>query len=49
MAKVVLHVYDVTNCASSKASDAVIKLNRFTKDAIGFGGIFHGGVEVRRI
>ena len=36
--EVVLHVYDVTK--------TVRKINRFFKDGVGVGGIFHSAVQV---
>jgi len=43
-------VYDVTNAPSGRVGDvtnkAVAAFNRVAKDALGLGGVFHGGVEV---
>jgi len=46
--EVVLHVYDVTKprSDSEKANNTVRKINRFFKDGIGVGGIFHSAVQV---
>ena len=46
MSLVTLHVYDITNTQYEAANSAIQNLNRFTKDALGAGGIFHGAVEV---
>lgn len=46
MVEVVLHVYDVTNCASDKTNNTIVKINKFLKDGIGLGGIFHCAVQV---
>ena len=46
MSLVTLHVYDITNTQYEAANTAIQNLNRFTKDALGAGGIFHGAVEV---
>eukprot|EP00230_Micromonas_polaris_P003365 CAMPEP_0119211584 /NCGR_PEP_ID=MMETSP1327-20130426/3042_1 /TAXON_ID=38833 /ORGANISM="Micromonas pusilla, Strain RCC2306" /LENGTH=185 /DNA_ID=CAMNT_0007208721 /DNA_START=88 /DNA_END=642 /DNA_ORIENTATION=- len=46
MSLVTLHVYDITNTSYESANAAITNLNRFTKDALGAGGIFHGAVEV---
>ena len=40
-----LHVYDITNSANETTNNAIQRLNGVTRD-IGFGGIFHGGLEV---
>ena len=45
MSLVTLHVYDITNTQYDAANSAIQNLNRFTKDALGAGGIFHGAVE----
>ncbi|PUZ43095.1 hypothetical protein GQ55_9G634400 [Panicum hallii var. hallii] len=44
--EVVLHVYDVTKTGSEKTDNTVRKINRFFKDGIGVGGIFHSAVQV---
>ncbi|TVU12978.1 hypothetical protein EJB05_46645 [Eragrostis curvula] len=41
--EVVAHVYDVANAGSDAA---VLHINRFFKDAIGLGGIFHTAIQV---
>ena len=46
MSLVTLHVYDITNTQYDTANAAIQGLNRFTKDTLGAGGIFHGAVEV---
>jgi len=46
MSLVTLHVYDITNTTYETANNVIQGLNRFTKDALGAGGIFHGAVEV---
>ena len=46
MSLVTLHVYDITNTQYEAANTAIQNPNRFTKDALGAGGIFHGAVEV---
>lgn len=46
MSLVTLHVYDITNTQYETANAAIQGLNRFTKDTLGAGGIFHGAVEV---
>eukprot|EP00270_Netrium_digitus_P002434 TRINITY_DN12754_c0_g1_i5.p1 TRINITY_DN12754_c0_g1~~TRINITY_DN12754_c0_g1_i5.p1 ORF type:complete len:294 (+),score=59.81 TRINITY_DN12754_c0_g1_i5:30-884(+) len=46
MAKVSLHVYDVTNSPNVKTNNAIIQINKITRDTMGIGGIFHGAVEV---
>lgn len=46
MVEVVLHVYDVTNSASDKTNNTIVKINKFFKDGIGLGGIFHSAVQV---
>jgi hypothetical protein len=46
MSLVTLHVYDITNTSYETANAAIQGLNRFTKDTLGAGGIFHGAVEV---
>ncbi|XP_061342015.1 uncharacterized protein LOC133288303 [Gastrolobium bilobum] len=45
MAKVTLHIYDVTN-GSEKTNSTVLHINKFFKDGIGLGGIFHSAVQV---
>jgi hypothetical protein len=40
---VVAHVYDVANAGSDTT---VLHINRFFKDAIGLGGIFHTAIQV---
>ena len=42
---VLLHVYDVTNAASPAINATVSGLNRLTKDVLGLGGVFHGGMR----
>ncbi|XP_039135175.1 deubiquitinase DESI2-like [Dioscorea cayenensis subsp. rotundata] len=46
MKEVVLHIYDVTNSGSDKANNTILQINRFFKDGIGLGGIFHSAVQV---
>ncbi|RRT69208.1 hypothetical protein B296_00018784 [Ensete ventricosum] len=46
MKEVVAHVYDVTNSGSEKANNTILHINRFFKDGIGVGGIFHSAIEV---
>ncbi|VFQ58280.1 unnamed protein product [Cuscuta campestris] len=46
MTEVILHIYDVTNSASDKTNNTVLQINRFFKDGIGLGGIFHSAVQV---
>lgn len=46
MKEVILHIYDVTNSASDKTNNTVLQINRFFKDGIGLGGIFHSAVQV---
>lgn len=46
MSLVTLHVYDITNTQYEAANASIQGLNRFTKDILGAGGIFHGAVEV---
>ncbi|GJN01156.1 hypothetical protein PR202_ga18398 [Eleusine coracana subsp. coracana] len=41
--EVVAHVYDVANAGSDAT---VVHINRFFKDAIGLGGIFHTAIQV---
>ncbi|XP_062233817.1 deSI-like protein At4g17486 [Phragmites australis] len=41
--EVVAHVYDVANAGSDAT---VLHINRFFKDAIGLGGIFHTAIQV---
>ena len=43
---VVLHVYDVTNSDSEKTNNTITNINKFFKDGIGVGGIFHSAVQV---
>jgi hypothetical protein len=45
MAKVTLHVYDLTN-GSEKTNNTVVHINKIFKNGIGLGGIFHGAVQV---
>lgn len=47
--EVVAHVYDVASSGSSEGgggSTAILHVNRFFKDAIGLGGIFHTAIQV---
>ena len=46
MAKVSLHVYDITNSPDVKINERILQINKITKDTLGIGGIFHGAVEV---
>uniref|UniRef100_A0A1J3CC15 DeSI-like protein n=4 Tax=Noccaea caerulescens TaxID=107243 RepID=A0A1J3CC15_NOCCA len=46
MAEVVLHIYDVTNSGSEKTNNTILQINRFFKDGIGLGGIFHSAIQV---
>ncbi|KAG7617319.1 putative PPPDE putative peptidase domain-containing protein [Arabidopsis thaliana] len=46
MAEVVLHIYDVTNSGSEKTNNTIVQINRFFKDGIGLGGIFHSAIQV---
>lgn len=46
MSLVTLHVYDITNTQYETANASIQGLNRFTKDILGAGGIFHGAIEV---
>ncbi|KAL2920746.1 hypothetical protein RDABS01_012237 [Bienertia sinuspersici] len=46
MTDVVLHIYDVTNSGSVKTDSTIVQINKFFKDGIGFGGIFHSAVQV---
>lgn len=46
MAKVSLHVYDVTNSPNPKTNNAILQINRYARDTFGLGGVFHGAVEV---
>ncbi|KAK9665437.1 hypothetical protein RND81_14G112300 [Saponaria officinalis] len=46
MMDVVLHIYDVTNTGSEKTNSTITNINKFFKDGIGFGGIFHSAVQV---
>ncbi|KAF8097577.1 hypothetical protein N665_0285s0009 [Sinapis alba] len=41
MAEVVLHIYDVTNSGSE-----ILQIDRFYKDGIGPGGVFHSAIQV---
>uniref|UniRef100_A0A0A9CHX3 PPPDE domain-containing protein n=1 Tax=Arundo donax TaxID=35708 RepID=A0A0A9CHX3_ARUDO len=41
--EVVAHIYDVANAGSDAT---VLHINRFFKDAIGLGGIFHTAIQV---
>eukprot|EP00884_Botryococcus_braunii_P018666 jgi/Botrbrau1/5483/Bobra.27_1s0026.1 len=43
---VLLHVYDVTKTASDNTNTAIKRFNSVTRDVMGVGGVFHGGVEV---
>ncbi|KAJ1384984.1 PPPDE putative peptidase domain [Sesbania bispinosa] len=45
MAKVTLHIYDVTN-RSEKTNSTVVHINKIFKDGIGLGGIFHSALQV---
>ncbi|CAL4937379.1 unnamed protein product [Urochloa decumbens] len=44
--EVVLHVYDVTRTGSEKTDNTIRNINRFFKDGIRLGGIFHSAVQV---
>jgi hypothetical protein len=46
MTEVVLHIYDVTNSGSEKTNNTIVQINRFFKDGIGLGGIFHSAIQV---
>lgn len=46
MERVVLHVYDITNSPNDKTNETIVQINKFMRDGIGIGGIFHGAVEV---
>ncbi|VVA92652.1 unnamed protein product [Arabis nemorensis] len=46
MAEVVLHIYDVTNSGSEKTNNTILQINRFFKDGIGLGGIFHSALQI---
>lgn len=46
MTEVMLHVYDVTNSDSEKTNNTIVQINKFFKDGIGLGGIFHSAVQV---
>ncbi|KAK9672598.1 hypothetical protein RND81_12G111200 [Saponaria officinalis] len=46
MTDVVLHIYDVTNSGSEKTNNTIMNINKFFKDGIGLGGIFHSAVQV---
>ncbi|KAJ1385370.1 PPPDE putative peptidase domain [Sesbania bispinosa] len=45
MAKVTLHIYDVTN-RLEKTNSTVVHINKIFKDGIGLGGIFHSALQV---
>ncbi|CAK8573465.1 unnamed protein product [Lathyrus sativus] len=45
MAKVTLHVYDLTS-GSEKTNSTVVHINKIFKNGIGLGGIFHSAVQV---
>ncbi|XP_047325730.1 deSI-like protein At4g17486 [Impatiens glandulifera] len=44
--EVILHIYDVTNSESDKTNNTIVQINKFFKDGIGLGGIFHSAVQV---
>jgi len=46
MALVTLSVYDIKHPSNDNITSAVSRVNAFTRDAIGVGGIFHGAIEV---
>jgi hypothetical protein len=46
MSIVQLHVYDVTNTTSEVTNNVVKRFNKVTRDMMGIGGVFHGGLEV---
>ncbi|KAI7731136.1 hypothetical protein M8C21_013908 [Ambrosia artemisiifolia] len=46
MTEVILHIYDVTNSDSDKTNNTIVQINKFFKDGIGLGGIFHSAVQV---
>ncbi|XP_021765036.1 deSI-like protein At4g17486 [Chenopodium quinoa] len=46
MTDVVLHIYDVTNSGSDKTNNTIMHINKFFKDGIGLGGIFHSAIQV---
>ncbi|XP_076914483.1 uncharacterized protein LOC143573505 [Bidens hawaiensis] len=46
MSEVILHIYDVTNSDSDKTNNTIVQINKFFKDGIGLGGIFHSAVQV---
>lgn len=46
MAKVSLQIYDITNSPHAKTNNVIININKVMRDGMGFGGIFHGAVEV---
>ncbi|XP_060203716.1 uncharacterized protein LOC132631961 [Lycium barbarum] len=46
MKEVVVHIYDVTNSGSDKTNNTIVQINKFFKDGIGLGGIFHSAVQV---
>ncbi|EPS61570.1 hypothetical protein M569_13226, partial [Genlisea aurea] len=44
--EVILHVYDVTNSGNDKTDNTIVNINKFFKDGIGLGGIFHSAVQI---
>lgn len=46
MTEVILYVYDVTNSGNDKTNNTIMQINKFFKDGIGLGGIFHSAVQV---
>ena len=44
-----VHIYDVTGGSSAKSDEAIVKFNNLTRNALGVGGVFHSGVEVRNV
>ncbi|RCV46787.1 hypothetical protein SEVIR_9G563500v4 [Setaria viridis] len=44
--EVVLHVYEITKTGYEKTDKTIRMINRFFKDGIGVGGIFHSAVQV---
>ncbi|KAM7273320.1 hypothetical protein ACFE04_027984 [Oxalis oulophora] len=46
MTEVILHIYDVTNSGSEKTNNTIMQINKFFKDGIGLGGIFHSALQV---
>lgn len=42
----VVHIYDVTNSGNDKTNNTIMQINKFFKDGIGLGGIFHSAVQV---